>query len=53
MRRVLLCCEGTFLGLAAGTILWNIPDLYLFRDSWHSAVDAKAALQRLTCRKVP
>jgi hypothetical protein len=37
MRRVLLVCGGTFLGLAAGTILWNAPDLYLFTDSWHSA----------------
>ena len=37
MRRVLLFCGGTFLGLAAGTILWNGPDLYAFADSWHSA----------------
>lgn len=37
MRRVLLFCWGTFLGLAAGTILCNAPDLYLFTDSWHSA----------------
>ena len=36
MRRVLLFCGGTFLGLAAGTILWNAPDLYLFTDGWHS-----------------
>ena len=37
MRRVLLFCGGTVLGLAAGTILWNAPELYLFTDSWHSA----------------
>jgi hypothetical protein len=37
MPRVLLFCGGTFLGLAAGTILWNAPDLFLFTDSWHSA----------------
>jgi hypothetical protein len=37
MRRVLLFCGGTFLGLAAETILWTAPDLYLFTDSWHSA----------------
>jgi hypothetical protein len=38
MRRVLLFGGGTLLGLAAGTILWNAPDQYLFTDSWHSAV---------------
>jgi len=37
MRIVLLFCGGAFLGLAAGTILWNAPGLYLFTDSWHSA----------------
>ncbi len=37
MRRALLSCGGSFLGLAAGTILWNAPGLYLFTDSWHSA----------------
>jgi hypothetical protein len=37
MRRVLLLSGGVFLGLAAGTILWNAPDLYLFTDSWHLA----------------
>jgi hypothetical protein len=37
MRRALLCCVGIVLGLAAKTILWNGPDLYLFTDSWHSA----------------
>jgi hypothetical protein len=37
MRRALPFGGGTFLGLAAGTILWNAPDLYLFTDSWHSA----------------
>jgi hypothetical protein len=37
MRRVLLFCGGILLGLAAGTILWNGPDLYAFADSWHSA----------------
>ena len=37
MRRFLLFCGGTFIGLAAGTILWNAPGLYLFTDSWHSA----------------
>src|SRR5205807_8974449 len=26
----------TFLALAAGTILWNASDVYLFTDGWHS-----------------
>ena len=37
MRRVLLFCGGTFLALAAGTILWIAPDLYTLEDGWHSA----------------
>jgi hypothetical protein len=37
MRRALLFCGGAVLGLAAGAILWNAPELYLFTDSWHSA----------------
>lgn len=37
MRRVLLLSGGVVLGLVAGTILWNAPDLYLFTDAWHSA----------------
>jgi hypothetical protein len=37
MRRALLCCAGIVLGLAAGVILWNGPDLYALADSWHSA----------------
>jgi hypothetical protein len=37
MRRALLFCVAIVLGLAAQTILWNGPDLYLFTDSWHSA----------------
>lgn len=37
MRRVLLFCGGAFLALAAGTILWNASDVYLFTDGWHSA----------------
>ena len=37
MRRAFLFCVALVLGLAAQTILWNGPDLYLFTDSWHSA----------------
>ena len=36
MRRALLCCVGIILGLTAGLILMNAPDLYLFVDGWHS-----------------
>jgi hypothetical protein len=36
MRRVWLFCGGTFLALAAATILWNAPGVYLFTDGWHS-----------------
>jgi hypothetical protein len=38
MRRVVLFCGGTALGLAAVSILGYAPDLFLFADSWHSAV---------------
>jgi hypothetical protein len=34
MKRGLLCCGGIVLGLAAVTILWNGPGLYLFANSW-------------------
>jgi hypothetical protein len=37
MRRVFLLGGGTLLGLAAGAILWNAPELYLLTDSWHPA----------------
>jgi hypothetical protein len=37
MRRALLCCTGIILGLAAGFILGDGPDLYSFVDGWHSA----------------
>jgi hypothetical protein len=37
MRRALLLCGGTLLGLAAWAVLSNAPELYLFTDSWHSA----------------
>jgi hypothetical protein len=37
MGRVLLFCGGILLGLAAGAILWNAPDLYTLENGWHSA----------------
>jgi hypothetical protein len=37
MRRVLLFCCGSLLGLASGTILWIAPGLYTLEDGWHAA----------------
>ena len=37
MRRALLLGVGIVLGLAAVTILWNGPGLYLLANGWHSA----------------
>jgi hypothetical protein len=53
MRRGLLFFRGTVLGLAAGTTLWNTPDLYRFADSWHSAAFTRMVSLGIIVEGVP